>query len=312
MSLAEVAARNRAAAPQVARARRVVQSAAELALDSNLPLAVRRAALRLVGMMPEQRAADERCLDVLVDPDSASDLAIAAVARRRVLGGDPQAMLRGWSRYLPSVRRVVADALASRSDWSLAFLTAVDSGQVQRGAVSADIRRRLSDSRDDAVRDMARRLFVLSVDTERHAALASVRPALELNGDPDRGRTVFAERCGTCHAIDGVGTVVGPDLRSLTDRSAASLLTAIVVPNDAVDPAHFGYTALLKTGEVVDGMIAAEAADRVTFLRADGIQRSVLRSDIETLTSSGVSFMPDGLEVGMSLRDIADLLAFLE
>jgi hypothetical protein len=38
----------------------------------------------------------------------------------------------------------------------------------------------------------------------------------------------------------------------------------------------------------------------------------VLRSSIASLASSGTSFMPKGLEAGLSLRDFADLLAFLQ
>jgi hypothetical protein len=63
---------------------------------------------------------------------------------------------------------------------------------------------------------------------------------------------------------------------------------------------------------LVTGLIASETASAVTLRRQEGKEDVVLRSDIEEMTASGQSFMPEGLEKDLSLRDVADLIAFLE
>ena len=58
-------------------------------------------------------------------------------------------------------------------------------------------------------------------------------------------------------------------------------------------------------------MITAETANGLTLRRADGTSETVLRIDIEELRSTGVSFMPEGLEKQIDVPAMADLLAYL-
>ncbi len=59
-------------------------------------------------------------------------------------------------------------------------------------------------------------------------------------------------------------------------------------------------------------MIAAETASSLTLRRADGTSETVLRVDIEELRSTGLSFMPEGLEKQIEVPAMADLLAYLK
>ena len=83
-----------------------------------------------------------------------------------------------------------------------------------------------------------------------------------------------------------------------------------MAPHRVVDPRYVSYTAILEKGQVVEGLIEGESAGTLRFRLVDGSERAVLRSDVRTLTSSGRSLMPEGLELGLSLRDVADLIEF--
>jgi hypothetical protein len=41
------------------------------------------------------------------------------------------------------------------------------------------------------------------------------------------------------------------------------------------------------------------------------VQETILRQNIESMSSSGISLMPEGLETAISPQDLADLIAFL-
>ena len=104
----------------------------------------------------------------------------------------------------------------------------------------------------------------------------------------------------------------GPDLRSITDRSAEGLFHSILDPNASVDPTYAGYSATLTDGVVLFGRVLSETSNHITLRLLDGSDRSLRREEIESLQNSGRSLMPDGLEAGMTQQDLADLIRFLQ
>jgi putative heme-binding domain-containing protein len=58
-------------------------------------------------------------------------------------------------------------------------------------------------------------------------------------------------------------------------------------------------------------MIISENANGVTIQQPDGKQVKVQRSEIETLRSTALSFMPEGLEKQIDQKAMADLLEYL-
>jgi putative heme-binding domain-containing protein len=58
-------------------------------------------------------------------------------------------------------------------------------------------------------------------------------------------------------------------------------------------------------------MIGEETAAGLTVFRVDGTRQRIERGDIERLTNLNRSLMPAGLEAGLSLQEMADLLAYL-
>jgi len=58
-------------------------------------------------------------------------------------------------------------------------------------------------------------------------------------------------------------------------------------------------------------VIAVETPTSITLRRAGGAAETLLRSDIDELTSTGKSIMPEGLESQITVQEMADLLGFL-
>ncbi len=67
----------------------------------------------------------------------------------------------------------------------------------------------------------------------------------------------------------------------------------------------------MTTGEQLFGLIASENATSITFKLADSSTRPILRSEITSLQSTGISLMPEGLEAALTAQDLADVIAFL-
>ena len=126
-----------------------------------------------------------------------------------------------------------------------------------------------------------------------------------------KGKAVFKNICATCHRLEGVGESVGPDLLSVRNRGLEAVLVNVLDPNREVKPQFLSYSAEMKTGRVVTGLVTAETATGLTIRRADGRSEVIPRSDVEALRSLGVSYMPEGLEKQIDVPAMADLLAYL-
>jgi putative heme-binding domain-containing protein len=49
----------------------------------------------------------------------------------------------------------------------------------------------------------------------------------------------------------------------------------------------------------------------VTLRRAFGEESAIARADIQSIQSSSLSLMPEGLETGLSTQQMADLMEFI-
>jgi putative heme-binding domain-containing protein len=122
---------------------------------------------------------------------------------------------------------------------------------------------------------------------------------------------VFRKSCAACHQLGGVGNAVGPDLASLGDKSPPALLIAVLDPNRAVEARYVGYSATTKGGRTFTGVLAAETGNSITLIDAEGKKNVILRSDLDELTSSGKSAMPEGLEKEIKPQDLADVISHI-
>jgi len=134
------------------------------------------------------------------------------------------------------------------------------------------------------------------------------RGAVDLKADPRRGREIFRRACATCHKLANEGHAVAPDFATVRDKSPEAILLSILDPNKEVAPAFVAYQVVTVDGRVATGVIASENDSSVTLLRAEGVEETLLRSQIRQLESSGVSLMPEGLEKDLSVQDLADLI----
>jgi putative heme-binding domain-containing protein len=155
-----------------------------------------------------------------------------------------------------------------------------------------------------AVRGRAGKLFP-DPSADRTAVVARYAAAGE--GDPTKGKAVFAANCAGCHRLEGQGHAVGPDLlATVPGKSAADLATAVFDPNREIDPRYVSYVAELADGRQATGLLAA-----VGPAEGDVAEEVIRRADLDHLRSSGKSLMPDGLETAVSPAAFADLLAYL-
>ncbi|WP_020468635.1 PVC-type heme-binding CxxCH protein [Zavarzinella formosa] len=236
----------------------------------------------------------------------------AALQTLGMFGSDkvPALILEGWTGMSPQVRATATEVFLSRGEWITAFLDAVEAKKIARGDVDPARVELLKKSPARVVGVRAAKLFGASA-SNRQQVFESYRKALELKGDSVRGKVVFKNNCAACHQLENVGENIGADLKAIKDRGLESVMLNILDPNREVKPQYLTYAAELKNGRLVTGMITQETASGLTIRRPDGTSEAIARSQIDQLRSSGLSYMPEGLEKQIDLPAMADLLAYL-
>ena len=126
------------------------------------------------------------------------------------------------------------------------------------------------------------------------------------------GRKIYIENCSVCHRVGEIGNEVGPDLRSVSDRSTRGLLTAIAEPNRAVEAKYVGYSVETRAGDVLTGVIESESGNSLTLRTPTGERHTLLRREVIAMQGSGLSLMPEGLATQVGVQGMADLIAFLQ
>ena len=220
-------------------------------------------------------------------------------------------ILEKWSQLSPLARGWAVDELFSRSGWTKALLGALQSGRVKPADLDVTRRLRLGQHPDGEVRKAALTLFESAPSSARQRVVETFRPALDLKGAASRGEVVYRNLCLACHRRGVEGRQVGPDLRTVREHPPEKLLVNILNPNVDIQPGYHAYNCEIKGGEVLFGLLASENAVSITFKLPDGSTRVILRSDLKSLRSVNLSLMPDGLEEGLTLQEMADLIAFL-
>lgn len=151
-------------------------------------------------------------------------------------------------------------------------------------------------------------------DREQQARLVELVAQADA-GDIERGRQVFfgnRSACSTCHRVGSVGGLVGPDLSKIGQvRTVRDLAEAILFPSATLANGYESYTIVTRAGQTHTGLIRRETADALHLLTTDRAELRILRTQIEEMTPSPVSVMPQGLEKVLTDSQLRDLVAYL-
>jgi putative heme-binding domain-containing protein len=272
----------------------------------------RLASIQVLGRGPLGSDQDVRLLGALLKPAQPAGLQKAALDTLKRLDR-PQvasALLVGWNELSPSVRADVLNILLSRDAWADQLLRSLEEGQIVAGEISPAHQQILLKQRGDSVRARATKIFAAR-HTDREQVVRNYESIKELVPNPGRGGFLYRQNCATCHRLKGEGNEVGPDLGTVADKPIGTFLVAMLDPNQALESKYVSYTASTRDGREITGIIASETPSSITIRSSGGAEEVIARSEIQTLASSKLSLMPEGLENVLPPQDMADLIAFI-
>lgn len=142
----------------------------------------------------------------------------------------------------------------------------------------------------------------------------------EVPGEPNlaQGRRLFFHprlaTCANCHAMNGRGLEVGPDLTTISQQAGGGrewLLAHILDPNAEVAPYFRPQMITTKDSQTRMGFILGKEGKAQGYIGPDGKTFSILKADVTERQELPISLMPPGLLMPMTAEEIRDLMAYI-
>ena len=132
-------------------------------------------------------------------------------------------------------------------------------------------------------------------------------------GDKDRGKALFegAGNCSSCHAINGKGPRVAPDLGDIgTLRTAELIQRTLLDPAGSMLPVNRPVRAVTKDGKVISGRRLNEDTYTVQLIDEQERLVSLTKAELREFTVLKTTPMPSYKDK-FSAQELADLEAYL-
>lgn len=217
-----------------------------------------------------------------------------------------------WSAYTPRIKSAVVAAVVSKPTFINELFLAIEKGTITGAELSSADRMRLISDKNAEISDRAKLLFKELEGGDRMTVYQEYRKALTAQVDAKMGKSVFQKACSACHTYQNEGGKVGPDLTGVKNQPADALLLHILVPNYEVLPAYQSISISTNDGRSFSGWLVSENENSLTLRTTFGTDESILRRNISSLSNSGLSLMPDGLEQNISKDEMVKLIAYLK
>jgi putative heme-binding domain-containing protein len=250
----------------------------------------------------------------LLHPNQPAELQLAAL---EALGSyrEPAVadmLIDAWPKLTPALRDKATTILLSRTDRIAKLLDAIKAKKITLAQLSIAAKATLGRQKTPALAERIAKLIGDGSSSNRKEVIAKYASVMTMTGDAARGAKVYETACMVCHRHLDRGNDVGPNLGTIKAWPVEQILTNVLDPNREVSPNFALYIVETNDGRTLAGLIASETAGNLTLKRADGGTDTVLRSEIKSLTSPGISLMPEGLEAAITPQQMADLIVYLK
>ncbi|HZY83327.1 MAG TPA: PVC-type heme-binding CxxCH protein, partial [Gemmataceae bacterium] len=302
---------------------RLAQAAAALARmlkDASRPVVEVEAAVKALRLLNSRDAVEPLKMLLATKAEKAPAQSLRREAFRTLAVLDPAAAAA-------SAREFLADPDAALKGEAVSVLGATADGTrlVAKLFLEKKLPRTLLPQVSDALRkhapkdaDLAKaltavmRMGLLIENSPKEQA--RIRALVQSKGNAQRGRALYLNgktlACINCHRLEGVGGNVGPDLTRLWEtHTLEKIMESIIEPSKEIKEGYQAYQAVTKKGQVISGLKISQTADEVVLRDATAKDVRVATKDLEELTASKVSLMPDNVIGQLTYDQFIDLVA---
>ncbi|WP_232056224.1 c-type cytochrome [Tuwongella immobilis] len=283
-------------------------------LESNQEtLASRRRALEILQQQQSDTLVSP-LLKLLDHPELRGDAirALAAFSQPEIAN----AIVGRYSSFTESERQDAITTLASRPQFALKMMEAIQKQVIHRQDVSLVVVRQMQGYRDAQVKVEFQKIWSIvgSTSAERVKKANELRtkytPEVMKSANLSNGRRLYAQNCASCHRLFDDGGLIGPELTGSQRAKLDYVLENVLDPN-AIVPKDYQVTIIeLDSGRLLNGIVKEESEKTVT-LQTTNEKITFPKSEIVSRTQASHSLMPEGILEKLNEAEVRDLLAYL-
>lgn len=227
----------------------------------------------------------------------------------------PGVLLGNYSEFNDAEKQDAIGALTTRLTFAESLLTAMEAGQVNRRDVSAFALQQLRMFDDQKLKSRLLKLWAddtvkIQKSDELARLLKLMVPEYLDNGDAGAGRLVFQKTCVKCHRLFGEGGTIAPDLTGSGRQKTDYVLSNLIDPSAQIDPAYRLTTLVTEDGRLFSGFVVRQTDSDVVF-RTQDARILLSMKDVETIRTSNISMMPEGMLRTFTDDQVRNLLVYL-
>jgi len=220
-------------------------------------------------------------------------------------------LVENWKSITPNIREAAIGTFMGNEGRVKILLDALETGIIDPSAISWPRQVGLMAQGNETLRLKARAL--LSPEGNKQSeVIKDYAKALNNHGSTENGKLVYQKNCAICHQINGQsGVNFGPDLASIRKRRPENILADILDPNISIADGYDIWSVELKSGEIIQGIVATETPTAITLRQYGGAENVIARQDIQSLEAMGTSIMTAGLDAQITKEEMNDLLTYI-
>ncbi|MCI0703702.1 MAG: c-type cytochrome, partial [Planctomycetia bacterium] len=228
----------------------------------------------------------------------------------------PKRILAMYGELTTDEKQDAVATLASRKEYALPLLDAVEAKKIPSGDISAFVARQLFALGDAKVTERLKQVWgeVRETAADKQKQLAKYKsqltPAALKNANLANGRLIYTKTCQQCHKLFGEGGTIGPDLTGTNRTDLDYLLSNIIDPTSEVGR-DFRMSVVRTTDmRTITGIITERTPARLVVQTAT--ERMILPlDDVESVKDSPISIMPEGQLDALTRDQVRDLIAYI-
>jgi len=279
-------------------------------LDDSTPEGERIALMNLIGA--SVRSAGEEIDDIrqLLETGSRG-IRRAAIVQARSIADDrvTEVLLDAWSSLGTSERQSICTTLLSKSGWANQLVRQLEKGGIAPNELDMATIQRLRSYPNRSLR--SRCIEVFGKPTDRSTVVSKYLAQMPSPLKTDAGEKLYKEHCSVCHQAKEEVPAIGPPIENLGHWTNSQWVTAIMDPNQAVEPKYKQSSVLTTDDLILSGIVVTQTAQTLMIAGTDGRIQEIKSSDVESMKDSGISLMPEGFELKLSPQQLSELLGFL-
>lgn len=220
-------------------------------------------------------------------------------------------------RANPRVRLAALQLIASRPNWTAAFLHSItETRQVNKEDVPIQIIRQFKLLPSDKFGPQLDKIWpavkIASADQKKkeiHRLLTALEGGI---GDSRIGEKIYREVCGSCHRLNGQGLELGPDLSGYDRQNLMEMALNIVDPNAYIREGYVNYLFQMKDGQTIMGTIKDQTDHYYLVKLVTGEEINLSTAQVEKALPQEQSLMPERLTESLSDQELRDLLTYIQ